>query len=108
MTLEEFCLASGIGKPTLQIWLEEGWLAAGGTRKRTAAPAQSEPECVLSDVDLARARLIRDLIDDIGVNEPAIGIILDLVDQLHGLRAALRQASGAYAAQANALPPGDA
>lgn len=108
MTLDEFCFASGIGKPTLQIWLDEGWLTAGGMRERTVAPAHSEAECVLSEVDLARARLIRDLIDEMGVNAPGIGIILDLVDQVHGLRAALRQASGAYAAQVNALLAGDA
>ena len=43
-----------------------------------------------SSVDLARAYLIRDL-QDLGVNDDGIPIILDLVDQVHGLRYVLRE-----------------
>jgi chaperone modulatory protein CbpM len=39
---------------------------------------------------MARACLIRDLQRDLGVNEEAIPVILDLLDQLHGLRRVLR------------------
>jgi chaperone modulatory protein CbpM len=41
-------------------------------------------------MDLARAQLIRDLRDDIGVNNEGIGVILNLVDQLHGIRSVLQ------------------
>jgi chaperone modulatory protein CbpM len=44
-----------------------------------------------SDVDLARARLIRDLKTGFGVNDEGIDVILHLMDQLHGLRRALDQ-----------------
>jgi chaperone modulatory protein CbpM len=37
-------------------------------------------------VDLARAQLIRDLRDDLGVNDEGISVILHLLDQVHGLR----------------------
>jgi chaperone modulatory protein CbpM len=42
-----------------------------------------------SEVDLARAELIRDLMQDLGVNDEGVGVILNLLDQLHGLRRAL-------------------
>jgi len=41
---------------------------------------------MFSDVDLARAQLIRDLRDDFGVNDEGISVILHLIDQMHGLR----------------------
>jgi hypothetical protein len=38
---------------------------------------------------VARAQLIRDLKDDLGVNDEGVGVILNLVDQVHGLRRVL-------------------
>jgi len=40
-------------------------------------------------MDLARARLIRDLKNDLGVNDEGVGVILHLLDQIHGLRRTL-------------------
>lgn len=40
--------------------------------------------------DLARARLILDLTHGMGVNEAGVDIVMDLVDQLHGMRGAMR------------------
>jgi chaperone modulatory protein CbpM len=40
-------------------------------------------------MDLARANLIRDLKDKMGVNDEGLGVILHLVDQMHTLRRAL-------------------
>jgi chaperone modulatory protein CbpM len=69
-----------LGSEVLERWVEAGWLTAhddlAGQR--------------FSDVDLARADLIRDL-QNLGVNDHGVPIILDLVDQLHGLRNLLRQ-----------------
>jgi chaperone modulatory protein CbpM len=48
-------------------------------------------EQIFYEADLARAQLIRDLIDDLGVNTEGVGIVLNLVDQLHGLRSAMAQ-----------------
>jgi chaperone modulatory protein CbpM len=41
-------------------------------------------------VDLARAKLIRDLRDDLGVNDEGISVILHLLDQVHGLRRSMQ------------------
>ena len=40
-------------------------------------------------MDLARARLIHDLKHNMGVNDEGLGVILHLIDQMHGLRRAL-------------------
>ncbi len=44
-----------------------------------------------SEADLARACLIRDLREAMGVNDEGVGVALDLLDQIHGLRRALRR-----------------
>lgn len=87
---QEFLSVCGLGHETLSIWLEEQWLIPGGEA--------AEPS--FSDIDVARARLIKDLKEDLGVNDAGIGVILDLVDQLHGMRrtlGALRHAAGSKA-----------
>jgi chaperone modulatory protein CbpM len=63
----------------IEAWVEAGWLV----------PQQHPAGKPLSDLDLARANLIQDL-RDLGVNDDSIPIILDLVDQLHGLRHLVR------------------
>ena len=47
-----------------------------------------------SDTDAARAHLIRDLKTDFGVNDEGVDVVLHLVDQLYGLRKALRRLQG--------------
>jgi len=39
-----------------------------------------------SDADLARACLVRDLREAMGVNDEGVSVALDLLDQIHGLR----------------------
>lgn len=80
MTEEEFCFQVGIEQRTFRLWLDEGWLV----------PREGAAGLILSEVDVARARLVRDLRDNIGVNDEGIGVILNLIDQVHGLRSILR------------------
>jgi chaperone modulatory protein CbpM len=79
-TEDELCVLLRIEPASLRLWLDEGWLA----------PCSQEAGVLLSEMDLARAQLIRDLRDDIGVNNEGIGVILSLLDQLHGTRAVLQ------------------
>ena len=91
METREFLLAARLDAGALETWIEEGWLAprrnGGGGR--------------FSDVDLARAQLIRDL-GELGVNDEGIPVILDLIDQLHGLRRTLRELLSTIHAQPEA------
>ena len=77
----EFLTRAGLEAQTLDIWLEQRWLI----------PDQTSAGMNFSDMDVARARLIRDLKTDFGVNDEGVDVILYLLDQLHGLRRALDQ-----------------
>ena len=80
MEADEFVLHARIDAETLDTWLEAGWLAPRRDKSRTH----------FSEIDLARAHLIKDL-NNLGVNDAGVPVILDLVDQLHGVRRVLRE-----------------
>ncbi|WP_372616750.1 hypothetical protein [Falsiroseomonas sp.] len=77
----EMLLRARLDAGEVEAWIEEGWIFRG--------------EGELSELDLARACLIRDLREEMGVNDAGVEVALDLLDQLHGLRAALRELAGA-------------
>ena len=81
MELGHFASMARIEAEVVHAWIEAGWLLP---RHEGAAPH-------FSDIDLARAHLIRDLKHGLGVNDEGIPVILDLVDQVHGLRRLLRE-----------------
>lgn len=75
----EFLSRTRLDQDTLDIWIEEEWLV----------PERDDVELAFSEADVARAQLISDLIAEMGVNSEGIGVILHLVDQMHGLRSAM-------------------
>ena len=79
MERREFLTRARLDSDAIDLWVDAGWLA----------PRHASGEWTFSEIDLARTRLIQDLTRDFGVNDEGIPIILDLVDQLHGLRRAL-------------------
>lgn len=79
INVDDFLAQSGIARGSLEVWLEREWLL----------PERRATKMAFSDVDAARARLIRDLKADFGVNDEGVDVVLHLVDQLHGLRGAL-------------------
>jgi chaperone modulatory protein CbpM len=70
-----FLLRAGLDEVTLEAWIAAGWLVPG-----------REGRSRFAEIDLARARLIRDLQGDLGVNDDGVAVALDLLDQVHGLR----------------------
>ena len=80
MDRREFLRQAGVDSGKIDLWVGSGWLAQHGGAE----------EWTFSEIDLARSRLIQDLTDDLGVNDEGVPIILGLIDQLHGLRGALR------------------
>lgn len=81
LTRQDFLAHANLDRQTLEIWIEEEWLI----------PVRTDSDLTFSEADLARAKLIRDLIDDLGVNSEGVGIVLHLLDQVHGLRRALSE-----------------
>jgi chaperone modulatory protein CbpM len=80
METGEFLLRARINAKLLDEWVEAGWLI----------PAQIDTGRRYSEIDLARVYLIRDL-RDLGINDEGIPVILDLIDQIYGLRRTLRR-----------------
>jgi chaperone modulatory protein CbpM len=81
MNSREFCRVAQLDETTVAAWMEAGWLL----------PRQSGPGAAFSEIDLARAQLIQDLKDDLGVNDEGVSVILDLIDQIHGVRRMFRE-----------------
>lgn len=79
---EEFLQRAELDRVTLEVWIREEWLI----------PTGPGPRRTFSDMDVARARLIRDLERNMGVNEAGLDVILHLIDEMHGLRNALAEA----------------
>ena len=75
----DFLYRAQVDQETLEIWIEEEWLL----------PSETTGEPEFSEADLARAKLIQDLKHDMGVNDEGVGIILNLLDQMHTLRKAM-------------------
>ena len=88
----EFLERARLDRETLDVWIEEEWLI----------PTRTATDMTFSEVDLARAELIRDLTRDLGVNDAGVGVILNLVDQLHGLRKRARRRAAVRARAARA------
>ncbi len=81
MTKKEFLKSSGLQVRTLELWIEQEWLV----------PEETPEGASFGEIDIARAHFIRELKADIGANDEGIGVILHLVDQLHGMRRALAE-----------------
>jgi chaperone modulatory protein CbpM len=72
----EFCTRLGIDVTVIQVWIGEGWLR----------PEMSGEMRAFRPTDVARAQLILDLTRRMGVNDAGVDVVMDLIDQIHGLR----------------------
>ena len=84
-TLQQVITEVGVTETDLQLWIDQRWVL----------PHRRENDFVFDDVDLARARLIRELRVDLMVNEEAIPVVLSLLDQVHALRRTLTRVNSA-------------
>jgi chaperone modulatory protein CbpM len=76
---------SGLQRQDLERWIANEWV---------------RPDCragdyLFGEIDVARVRLIRELRDELQVNEEALPVVLSLLDQLYDLRRRLRELSDA-------------
>ena len=81
METREFQVRARLEAHVVEAWIEAGWLI----------PQHAGRDRRFSEIDVARAQLIHDLRQDFGVNDEAVPIILDLLDQMHGLRRTLAE-----------------
>jgi chaperone modulatory protein CbpM len=80
--IEEAAKECGLEQEILISWIHNEWIV----------PANKE-ETELDQEDIARARLIRSLQSEFGVNNESVAIILHLLDQLHFLHGQIKKGS---------------
>lgn len=79
LSLEEVCISCNLSPEIVEMYIQQEWIVP-----------QDKGEQNFDQEDLARMILIRDLKQEMGVNDEAIPIVLHLIDQLHLLRRRLR------------------
>jgi chaperone modulatory protein CbpM len=73
-------LVKGLEEAELRRWIAERWV------QPEAAPSGY----VFHEVDVARIRLILELRQELAIGEEALPVVLQLLDQVYGLRRRLR------------------
>ncbi|QQP87977.1 hypothetical protein IGS68_18130 [Skermanella sp. TT6] len=90
MALEQVLAAVGrIDRRDLILWIERRWVR----------PQHEAGGYVFTDLDVARVTLIREMRDDMAIDDEAMPVVLGLLDQLYGTRRRLRHLVDAVAAQ---------
>jgi len=82
-------VVSRVSVGELRLWVHEGWVM----------PVPDTPSATFDEADLARIRLIRDLREEMSLDAEAVPVVLSLIDQIHGLRGALRSLAAAVDAE---------
>ena len=77
--------------PELEDWIGRGFVL----------PEGEKPDWLFAEIDVARVRLLSELRHGLGVEPDTLGLVLSLLDRLHGLRHAM----DALLAAAATLPP---
>ena len=95
IALEEVCaLLPGLAPEELTLWIERRWVRA----ERGTGGAWG-----LTEMDVARVRLVAELRATLEVDEETMPLVLSLMDQLYDARRALRALLRALDAQPEAV-----
>ncbi len=77
----------GLNRQDIERWIGNEWVR----------PDRAAGRYIFRDIDVARVRLIRELRDDLQVNEDALPVVLSLLDQLYDLRRRMAELGDALA-----------
>ncbi len=86
-------LIGGLQETELRHWIDERWVR----------PEAVSEGYAFREVDVARVRLIVELRRDLAIDEEALPVVLQLLDQVYALRRRLRAMSEALEAQPEAV-----
>lgn len=73
---KEFARDLHLEMTRLDVFIDRGWIS----------PLIVDGRPFFRDIDLARAELIADLANEMGINDEGIDVVLNLLDQLYSLR----------------------
>ena len=79
--IEQIVTLAGCQTLELETWIREEWVR----------PVRDDSGWLFAEVDLARIRLIRDLIDELAIERETIPLVLSLIDQNHAVRRRLAE-----------------
>jgi chaperone modulatory protein CbpM len=77
---------SGLKRQDLERWISNAWIR----------PDRSAGGYAFREIDVARARLILEMRDEMEINEDALPVVLSLLDQLYDLRRQMRDLNNAF------------
>ncbi|MBK1698733.1 chaperone modulator CbpM [Rhodovibrio salinarum] len=80
-TLAEVVATTEVAENDVVAWVEQRWVL----------PSEQDDQWLFDDADVARVSLIQELREDMDVNDDAMPVVLKLLDQVYGLRAALQE-----------------
>jgi chaperone modulatory protein CbpM len=80
-TFEELVAEIQIAPAELTAWIEQEWVL----------PTRQDQTHVFNEADIARVRLICELRRDMAVNDEAVPVVLQLLDQIYALRDTLAE-----------------
>ena len=80
-TFEQIVAEIDVSAGELTAWIEQEWVL----------PTRQGETHVFNDADVARVRLICDLRRDMAVNDEAVPVVLQLLDQVYALRDTLSE-----------------
>ena len=86
-------MIAGLQEAELRRWIDERWVR----------PEAMSGGYVFREVDVARVRLIVELRRELAIDEEALPVVLQLLDQVYALRRRLRAMSEAIDAQPDAV-----
>jgi len=79
LTLEQIVAEISISRQEITAWIEQRWIL----------PVEQDGDYLFDEADQARVRLIAELRQDLEVNDEAMPVILQLLDQVYTLRRTL-------------------
>ena len=77
---------SGLKRQDLERWISNAWVR----------PDKSAGGYAFREIDVARARLILEMRDEMQISEDALPVVLLLLDQLYDLRRQMRDLNNAF------------
>ena len=86
-------MVAGLQEAELRRWIDERWVR----------PERAATGFVFREVDVARVRLIVELRQELAIDDEALPVVLQLLDQVYALRRRLRAVSEAIDAQPDAV-----
>lgn len=87
----------GLSVSELRLSVRRGWVRPGKTVH--ASNGRQRRRLGFLEIDVARLRLIRELREDVGIDDETLPLVLSLLDQVYTLRADLRSLTTAIAGQ---------